>query len=155
MPFWPEPASIFGSTKPYDVYQQFTCVGLAIQPGSHPRRCSQIALAPRGALAAFRRATLSRPLRTQPLPVARGSVGYRRRNTGFLSGRSHRNNYSSDIRSHVSGVNNRPLAAEIAAYPPPRSVRERRLRATVDKPTLGKVVSSLDMVGPQRNQHGR
>ena len=34
LPFWFKPVSIFVLMRPYDVYQQFTCVGHATQPGA-------------------------------------------------------------------------------------------------------------------------
>jgi hypothetical protein len=78
VPFWPEPKlSPAGSFKPNDVYQQFTYVDRTSQawlPSGarlhHRHLTSRFGLA-------FRRASLSRQLRTRPLPATHVSVGYR------------------------------------------------------------------------------
>jgi hypothetical protein len=63
---------------------QFTSVGHTAEPGIHPHWCSQITTH----LATCRypegRVTLFRWLHTRPLPATHASVGYRRRNGGFL-----------------------------------------------------------------------
>ena len=63
---------------------QFTSVGHTAEPGIHPHWCSQITTHLATCRCPEGRVTLFRWLHTRPLPATHASVGYRRRNGGFL-----------------------------------------------------------------------
>ena len=132
MPFWPKRVSIFRLFVCDDVYRRFTWVDLSTRSWFPTALMLAVAVSARASAALPKEeATLSRELRTPPLPATHVPVGYCWQNSRCCrSSPRPQHSHIDDFVSHHQKCGNRYLARFLRSYLAP-SADERFAASTL------------------------